>query len=338
MSRPAPARKRFIKLAIRLTAGVVVVLNQPLKRSRTRATPLRRTPVATLLLALLALPAWAAPRLTLDASLVWTDPDPRFGGLSGLAVTDTGRHLLAIGDRGIWVTAELERDWKGRLTGITRTGLGPLHGVKGEALDGQTADAEGLALDPQGRAYISFERMQRVRRYAPIDGPATSLPGNPAFRKLGENTGLEALALDADGTLHAIPERRPDPGPWIPVYRLRDGKWIAPLRLPYGGDEFLESDATFGPDGRLYLLERKFRWLGGFATRIRSFGRTEQGFDAGETLLVSRFGELDNMEGISAWRDPEGRIRLTLISDDNFFPLQRTQLNEYILTDDAASG
>ena len=78
--------------------------------------------------------------------------------------------------------------------------------------------------------------------------------------------------------------------------------------------------------------------LGGFATRIRSFGRTEQGFDAGETLLVSRFGELDNMEGISAWRDPEGRIRLTLISDDNFFPLQRTQLNEYILTDDAASG
>lgn len=268
----------------------------------------------------------------LDSSLVWTDPDPRFGGLSALALTDGGRHLLTIGDRGIWVSADLARDPDGKLTGITRTGLGSLHGVKGEPLTEFAADAEGLALDPKGRAYVSFEELHRVRRYDRIDRPATSLPGYAAFRRLGGNTGLEALAIDAAGTVYAIPERRPDPGPWIPVYRLRGGSWDQDLRLPYGGDDFLESDATFGPDGRLYLLERKFRWLGGFATRIRSFGRTATGFDAGETLLETRFGELDNMEGISVWRDAQGRIRVTLISDDNFFPLQRTWLNEYILT------
>ena len=49
------------------------------------------------------------------------------------------------------------------------------------------------------------------------------------------------------------------------------------------------------------------------------------------TLLRTRFGALDNMESLAAWRDPQGRIRVTLLSDDNFFPLQRTMFAEYIL-------
>ena len=49
------------------------------------------------------------------------------------------------------------------------------------------------------------------------------------------------------------------------------------------------------------------------------------------TLLETRLGELDNMEGISVWRDADGRIRVTLISDDNFFPLQQTMFAEYLL-------
>ena len=37
------------------------------------------------------------------------------------------------------------------------------------------------------------------------------------------------------------------------------------------------------------------------------------------------------MEGISVWRDDAGRTRVTLISDDNFFPLQQTMIAEYLL-------
>ena len=40
------------------------------------------------------------------------------------------------------------------------------------------------------------------------------------------------------------------------------------------------------------------------------------------------------MEGISVWRDAAGRTRVTLISDDNFFALQRTVIVEYLLVGD----
>ncbi len=93
-------------------------------------------------------------------------------------------------------------------------------------------------------------------------------------------------------------------------------------------------DADFGPDGRFYLLERDFRWLGGFATRVRRFDVGADGFTGEVTLLGTRFGELDNMEGLSAWRDAAGRIRITLLSDDNFFPLQKTMFAEYVLEED----
>ena len=90
-------------------------------------------------------------------------------------------------------------------------------------------------------------------------------------------------------------------------------------------------DADFGPDGHLYLLERKFKWMGGFATQLRRFRLGPDGFDEGTTLLTTRFGEMDNMEGVSVWRDGAGQIRVTMISDDNFFPLQQTVIAEYIV-------
>ena len=49
-------------------------------------------------------------------------------------------------------------------------------------------------------------------------------------------------------------------------------------------------------------------------------------------LLESRPLQYDNLEGISVWQDAQG-IRLTLISDDNFGLLQRTELVEYRVTE-----
>ena len=272
------------------------------------------------------------PRLELDSQVVWEEADPRFGGYSGFALAPDGGSFLAISDKGTWARGEIERKDDGQLDGVRLTGIGDLHDIAGGALGGIDFDSEGLAVDARGRAFVSFESFHRVRRYDDIDGPAAQVPSHRDFRRLQPNSGLEALAIDAEGTLYAIPERS---GAWerpFPVYRLRGGQWDRTLKLRRDGT-FLVVDADFGPDGKLYVLERDFGWVKGFATRVRRFALGPDGFGDEETLLETPFGALDNMEGISTWRDAEGRIRVALISDDNFFPLQRTMLVEYLVTE-----
>lgn len=282
-----------------------------------------------LLLAIVAGPALAADRLVLDASIVWREPGDDFGGYSGLVVLDGGSRLVTVSDRGTFATAEIIRE-DGRLAGVRLTDAGPLRGIKGDPLDGKDVDAEGLAMDGDGHVYVSFEAFHRVRRHDRIGDPAFGVPRHPDFPGLGNNSGLEALATDEAGVLYAIPERSGGLRRPFPVYRLRNGVWDRTLRIPRAG-AFVVTGADFGPDGALYLLERDFNWLTGFATRVRRFGLTQAGFDGGVTLLETGFRELDNMEGISVWRDAGGAIRVMLISDDNFFPLQQTLVAEYVL-------
>jgi hypothetical protein len=285
-----------------------------------------------LALALAAGPVGAAgPILTFDAQVTWSDGDPRCGGFSGIEVLENGTGLMAISDRGAWASAEMIRNG-GRLSAVRTTGVGPLRAISGAALGDRDVDAEGLAVDADGNFYVSFEVFHSIRRYRDLGGHAEEIPPHPEFRGLQRNSALEALAIDADGALYAIPERS---GAWerpFPVYRLANGRWDRDLELRRDGT-FLVAGADFGPDGRLYLLERDFRWLGGFSSRIRSFRLGPAGFDDEVTLLETGFGATDNLEGISVWRDPAGRTRVTLISDDNFFALQRTVVAEYLLNE-----
>ncbi len=271
------------------------------------------------------------PRLELDSKIVWKSPWEHFGGFSGLVMQPGGTGFVTISDRGRWVEGTLDRE-DGQITGVNLTGRGRLREVSGRFVRGESADAEGLAEDARGRYYVSYEVRHRVRRYDSLDGPAVTLPSHPDFARLQPNSGLETLAIDRTGTLYAIPERSGALTRPFPVYRLRGKSWDKPWSIPREGP-FLISDADFGPDGDLYVLERDFSWIG-FRTRVRRFTPGPDGLANEITLLQTGWGELDNMEGISVWRDGGGDTRVTMISDDNFFPLQRTIIAEYRLVGD----
>lgn len=272
------------------------------------------------------------PRLVLDSEIDWRGSWEHFGGWSGLEVSPDGLGFVTVSDQGSFAEGALARKPDGTLSDARLTRRGRLHGIDGHRLRERERDAEGLAIDAEGRAYVSFERFHRVRRYDDLRGAAEGVPSHPDFAALQENSGLETLALDAAGTLYAIPERSGALERPFPVYRLLGDGWDRSWTIRRDG-AFLPVDADFGPDGRFYLLERDFKWLGGFATRVRRFDVGPDGFTNEVTLLRTRFGELDNMEALSTWRDADGRIRVLLLSDDNFFPLQRTMFAEYLLED-----
>lgn len=251
--------------------------------------------------------------------------------MSGLALSEDGTVLTSVSDKGGWARAQLDRDREGRLKGVRTLASGRLKDAGGAALSGRNIDAEGLALAHDGTFFISFEAHHRVAAYADIAGPSRPLPVPREFTALQNNSGLEALFLGPAGRPHAIPERSGRLARPFPLYRLDEGtRWRlageVPRRPPH-----LVVGADFGPDGRLYVLERDFAGLRGFSTRIRRFRLSARGLDREEILLETPHGRHGNLEGIDVWRGADGRIRATAIADDNESIFQRTEIVEYVL-------
>ncbi len=284
--------------------------------------------VLAILLGLLAQPL-AAANLRFEDKYIWSAPTEGFGGFSGLEVTADGRNFTTISDRGKILTGQFQRQ-DGKISGVTVLQFVPLLNRKSKPVHRYNTDAEGLAVGPQGRIFVSFEGNHRVWRYKSPISAATRVRPHPDFKHFQNNSGMEALAVDSNGTLYTMPERSGEINRPFPVYRYLGAKWIKGLSIPRRG-RFLAVGADFGPDGKFYLLERDFIWYRGFATRIRRFELTDAGFSNEETLLTTDFGTYDNLEGIATWLDSAGRIRLTMVSDDNFNFLQTTEFVEYSL-------
>jgi hypothetical protein len=276
----------------------------------------------------------------------WAMPDALFGGFSALEVSADGSRFTALTDRGSFVQGRLRRGENGQITGIDAGPVQRLRSIGSDPLAAGRNDSEGLALAPDGTFYVSFEGVPRVLRYRELDGPAENLPSPREFADFPRNAALEALAVDAKGALYTMPEElsrskrirlltgqpgNPN-GPDFPVWRFANGAWTQPFDLPREGG-FLPVSADFGPDGRLYVLERAFHGIAGFANRVRSFRVGPKGLTDRRTHLQSATGLHGNLEGLSVWRDEKGEIRLTMVSDDNFLSFLRTEIVEYRLPD-----
>ncbi|WP_415404979.1 esterase-like activity of phytase family protein [Tateyamaria sp. SN3-11] len=238
-----------------------------------------------------------------------------FGGLSAIEMRGPDRAIV-LSDRGQAFALVLDREAES--VTITTAAQPQPH-----------RDSEGLAYAGD-QLFFSYEGPAEV-----VAQDGTTLPSHPDFATYHPNGSLEALAADADGTLYTLPERSGDVARAFPVYRFQNGQWDVPARLPRIGP-FLPAGADIGPDGRLFVLERAFTPLG-FRSRIRTLDPNNWEAPA-QTLLKTRAGQHDNLEGLAIWQSGSGATCLSMVSDNNFLSVQRTEIVEYALTETLAPG
>ncbi|HYF56033.1 MAG TPA: esterase-like activity of phytase family protein, partial [Salinarimonas sp.] len=277
--------------------------------------------------------------LRFRAGLALASPHGAFGGFSGLWRAPDGGSLVAISDDATWLTARVARE-AGRLSGLDEARLAPVLGPDGTPLArGPAYDTEALAIH-DGVAYVGIERAHGVMRFAfaqaGVLARGVPLPVPPEAGRLPANAGLEAIAVHpGDGSLVAIAEQA-RPGPDAPTRGFilagpRPGAFAVAR-----SEGFDVTDLAFLPSGEGLLLERRFSFAAGVAMRLRRIAA--DAFRPGALVdgpVIARAGRerpIDNMEGLAVHHE-DGRPILTLISDDNFSPVQRTVLLEFALED-----
>ncbi len=279
-------------------------------------------------------------RLIYRGGLELSSNDRRFGGLSDLSVSADGTRLLAVSDMAFWLKARLSYDAQGNLAGIADTEMASMLNEAGAPMVEKEGDAEGLTAitpgEPWGTVLVSFERNVRVWRYDlshGLNAKPANVPIGVWVAPLDNNKQLEAITLFRPDTLLAFGEEAPDGGdipgaleayPGDPAHMDTRLLTVA-VHKPYA----ITSAAT-APDGSVYMLERRFSFLGGLGMEIRHIPpadiRPRARIEG--TVLAKLGGEanIDNMEGIAVRKGARGETLLYVISDDNYNALERTVL------------
>jgi hypothetical protein len=264
----------------------------------------------------------------------WHGDGTGFGGMSGLDMVDHGQGFLTISDHGYLFRADLKRDSNGHISTIDSPTKYQFQDSFGRPVSGFQSDTEAVRQEADGSILVAFEGLARVARFHPPDMSPQTLHIWDRFRAIWGNQGMEALAIDAKGHIMTVLER-PVVGK---VYRtlsyLGGDDWKDGPKLISDG-RFMATDADFGPDGRLYVLERRFSFIWGYSTRISAYSAMGYGPDAGftppEIILQTNPGAYSDFEGLSLWQDAKGRIIATLISDNNFLPFSPTTIAEFVV-------
>lgn len=287
-------------------------------------------------------PVPTSPHLTLRSRYVWQSDNAEFGGFSGLLIGTCGRDIIALSDHARLFKASITREPGGKITDLRIIGREGLMDRNGKPLNHFNSDAEDLAPDGDtGKLWVAFEGLTRVAQYPAALNKARGRIGKPLhpwnkFEERFGNAGFEAVASLRDGQALAIAEALlpgVDAGPGASAFLYADEKWTEVFSIPTP-DGYAVTSADLGPDGQLWLLERRVGWTG-FITRIRRFPLIWNGntlsLGRGETLLEGRLGWRDNFEGLSLWRDAKGGTVVSLITDDGYSFWQRTLILEFSL-------
>jgi hypothetical protein len=275
--------------------------------------------------------------LTYRGGLALAARDPRWGGLSGLVVSEDGARMTAISDAGTWFVARLRYDQRGWLAGITGVEAGKMPGPTGNPLAGkEEQDAEALAAQPDGSLLVAFERQHRVwhfrARSRPFTRPPSVLAPPPELAGAPTNGGIETLVVLPGGRLFALTEELAEDG-LARAWLYASGGW-ASLSYRLHGD-LRPSDGTRLPSGDLLILERSYSPETGVAVRVSRVPASE--LQAGAVLEGRSMADLraplsvDNFEAIAARRGSGGESLVYLLSDDNFSSAQRTLLLMFAL-------
>ena len=252
----------------------------------------------------IAFDAQAFGPLRLAGAWKVTSDDPRFGGVSALALD--GDEFLALSDTGV-----LARFGKPAGT----TGLAVIRELPdgpGDPRFRSSRDSEALLRDPLGRGWwVAFESRNELWLY---DSDFTRALRRVRFGE-GEwplNRGIEGMASDGRDLLLF-----PEAGTTVVRFQGRSAQ-----KVPISSGRDWISDAVTLPDGRLLVLERQPTLLG-LSNALAILERSETGYRSGSKIRLA-VSALDNIEAVGAERTPDGTIRLWLMTDDNLRRPMRT--------------
>lgn len=263
---------------------------------------------------------------------IWSR-DPRFGGLSSILVRRDGRGMISLTDKGYWITARLAYDKDGSLAGIGRGTIGALIDPNGRSVaQTRRGDSESLARIGNALAVSLEGRPHRLWLYPPASRPFARPPRRiMAPRSLQfapVNGGIEAMAEMPGGRLLIVAEKFPEPPANFRAWFLDGRRWHPRSYTRHG--LYNPVGAAALPSGDLLVLERRFTWVGGVASRIVRLTVPE--IESGRALKGAEIAVLEpplvteNFEGIDARQGLDGTTLIYLVADDNFNPAQTTLL------------
>lgn len=293
------------------------------------------TPIASFKSAAIGQPVG---NLVFRGGFTLTADHPQFGGLSSLAFLDDTSFVM-VTDEGRFVSGSLTPE------GLENVEIDIIRNSAGNPLPNKfSSDSEALEVvfrDGQPAAIrVGFENLARLADFDLVDGR----PGGAArpvaipdwMTALRDNESIESVCIAppaspiAGSTLVIAEGHSRAPGTWAAtLLGVRDKGDLHLAQSP----GLNPTDCAFLPDGDLVVLERGLNFLS-FSMQVRRIPASDVRPGAtmdGEIILSAAGAAIDNMEGIGVRTLPDGEVRITLVSDDNFNNFQRSLLLDFAL-------